>query len=105
MNDRQWQEAWEIFRTARNPSDDERRSFLASLHTHPEIFEEVVSMLAGPAEQMPTPPPSKSGTRLGHYEIAHLLGSGGMGQVYSAHDLELGRMVAVKFLAPEVAMS
>jgi WD40 repeat protein len=36
------------------------------------------------------------GTRLGPYEIDSLIGAGGMGQVYRAHDPRLGRNVAIK---------
>ncbi len=43
------------------------------------------------------------GTRLGSYEITSLLGSGGMGQVYRAKDLKLGRDVAIKVLREELA--
>ncbi|TWT66567.1 serine/threonine-protein kinase [Allorhodopirellula solitaria] len=43
--------------------------------------------------------------RIGRYEIESLLGQGGMGVVFRAHDSDLQRAVAVKVLAPHWAMS
>jgi serine/threonine protein kinase len=43
--------------------------------------------------------PLASGDRLGPYEIIALIGRGGMGEVYRAHDSRLGRDVAIKVSA------
>jgi len=47
--------------------------------------------------------PLAADARLANYRLERLLGAGGMGSVYLAHDLVLQRPVAIKFIAPDRA--
>jgi serine/threonine-protein kinase len=97
---------WSDLRDLRNPVPTRDRDGFADRHAPLELTpahgysdQDVSLAFLAPSER-----PGSLG-RLGTYEITELLGHGGSGVVLKAFDAGLGRTVAIKVLAPHLAIN
>jgi len=115
-----WQRIKAIFNSAQDRPPAERTDFLNEVcRDDPSVREEVEALLtadAGNDDFLSSPAyefaagmladePSEflAGQKIGRFEILCSLGAGGMGQIYLAHDGNLGRKIALKLIAREFA--
>ena len=114
MPDR-WRQVTEIYHAALARDTAAREAFLReACQGDPSLRDDVDALVvahgeAGSFGSAPLFPDSAArlspGTRLGAYQIAGLLGAGGMGEVYRARDERLNRLVAIKVIAPRFVNS
>src|SRR5580700_660239 len=127
MKAERWNRIDELFQSALQLPAEQQEEFLRQqCGDDGELLEEVRSLLTSHREagsflespssslaDMPTQTADPSsvevifrsmvGETVSHYRVLSQLGSGGMGVVYEAEDVKLGRRVAMKFLPGEVA--
>jgi serine/threonine protein kinase len=94
-----WARVKELFHGALEREPEERLAFVHDSCDEAEVRAEVERLLAAHQQAggfIERSPVAMAGRVIGHYKIERALGAGGMGAVYLARDLELGRPVAIK---------
>ncbi len=115
MNAERWQRVNELFHSATERAPEERAAFLEEAcdgddglcrevksllnsHERTQNFIESPAFEVAPELLVSDGADALIGELIGHYRIESLIGIGGMGEVYLAHDEQLGRKAALKLL-------
>jgi serine/threonine protein kinase len=111
MNAERWVDVERLFHAAFDRPPRDRPYFLRqACGADVALYDEVQSLLdqsdpGDPFLENASPPTGSAliGRRLRDYHLHGWIGAGGMGEVYRARDLKLGRDVAIKLLPPALA--
>jgi serine/threonine protein kinase len=121
VTDERWQLAYAIYEAAAPLAKPERQRYVHATAPDAEIAGKVLAMLDETetidSDAFPKPANSMNpaaaspfsslpnGAELGRFVITGFVGQGGMGRVYSAHDPDLNREVALKVIAQRAEAS
>lgn len=113
MTGEQWLRVKELFDASVERNAQDRAAFLTTVCGHDMVLRQEVERLLKAHDEAtafidrsPVAGFAAAATKvgalapaavIGRYEVGRLIGAGGMGHVYAARDLELGRSVAIKF--------